>query len=546
MRDTIARRPYTAHTRRMAMAVLVVVASVGAALAQPPGARTQADPGDRGKADDAVRRAILSGSPQPTDILHIRQRLTGELTGRLTPHIVVNGGHDNPTRGTVADGVKFMVFESYEGPPSVQQGDLFIGYFLGPGRDRTLEVLPGFVELIAWDRTKRAFNFWELIEGGWHYRGDSNDVLGDVARVNVGATPPVFGAGPKLRCSGCHTLGTPIMKEIEAPHNDWWTTARKLNLGPFVLRAGTNALDPAHVAASLFRDAADASSLSTQVKATIDRLTAARSDAVPSETTLRHQLRSLFTTMEMNLVSDGAPLKDTARTRVEVPQDFFVDARLVGDRRPISVDKALYRKALARVGSRFADGETPGLMESHHAFVVPARSYIDNRTLDALIRRGLLDDELVADVLALDGTTPVFSTARASMIRLVPNQAKDTADVRSQLVLALKQGASQSPVARELLANITDPGRTAEAHRKTARAYRDVCVQAAGDLDTVVDWLTIASQRRREVTVADTARHPEGQITEPGFRHIFPSDQLKPRAGALRLSPVTCRAVKNS
>lgn len=548
MRATIAHQLRSVFVHRLPTAALIAVVLVcGAAVARPLRGLAQPDPGDKGKADDAVRRAILSGSPPPMNILRIRQRLTAELKGTLTPHIVVNGGHDNPARGDATSGVKFMVFESYEGPPSVAQGDLFMGYFLGPRSDRTLEVSPGFVELIAWDRTKRAFNFWELDNGGWHYRGDSNDILADVARVNTGANPPVFAAAPKLRCSGCHTLGTPIMKELEAPHNDWWTTARKLNLGPFSLSSGTSALDPAHVAGSVFRDAADASSLSKQVKATIDRLVSARSEAVPSGLTLKHQLRSLVTTMEMNLVSDGAPLDDTARTTIEIPQDFFVDARLVGDRRPITVNKALYRQALAKVGSRFAAGETPGLVDSHHAFVVPARSHVDNRIIDALIMTGMLDDELIADVLALDFSTPVFSTVRASVFTFLPNQAKDAADLRSQLIVALKSGGQQTPVARELLTSLTDPGQTAAAHQRAARAYRDACSQAAGELDAVVDWLTIASQRRIEVTraAAETAQHPRGQITEPGFRIVFPTDQLKPRPGALRLSPSTCRAVKS-
>ena len=91
-----------------------------------------ADPGDHGKADDAVRRAILAGSTVPTTILEVRQRLIGELKGTLRPHIVANGGHDNPARGNTARGVKFMVFETYEGPPDVKADELFIGYFLHP------------------------------------------------------------------------------------------------------------------------------------------------------------------------------------------------------------------------------------------------------------------------------------------------------------------------------------------------------------------------------------------------------------------------------
>ena len=144
-----------------------------------------------------------------------------------------------------------MVFESYEGPPSVEPGDLFIGYFLRPRPDQTLEVQPGFVELIAWDRTKRVFNFWELT----------------TAAGTIGATPMTswptspgsmlartrrFRTRPASMLRLSHA-GAPIMKELEAPHNDWWTTAGRLNLGPFVLSSGTNPLDPAHVAGSLFR-----------------------------------------------------------------------------------------------------------------------------------------------------------------------------------------------------------------------------------------------------------------------------------------------------
>ena len=539
--------PSRVRVRHLSSA-LVASAFVFATIASPRlSGSSQTSACNDEKIDDPVCRAIRTGSPEPTNILRIRQRLTEELSGTLRAHLVVNGGHENPARPNVPGRVRFMAFESYEGPPDVKSGDLFIGYFLGPRTDRTLEVLPGFVELIAWDRTKQVYNFWELLDDrDWRFRGDSNDVLADITRVNIGAKPPGFPDQPRLRCSGCHTLGAPIMKEIEAPHNDWWTTARKLNLGPFTLGSGSNPMDATHVAATLFRNAADASNLSKGVKGGIDRLVAARAQAVPSGLTLKHQLRSLVATMEMNLVSDAAPLSDTSRTVVQIPQDFFIDARLTGDSLSVPVDKGIYRSALAKAGSRFAPGETPGLVESHHAFVVPARSHIDNSVIDALVMQGILDNELVADVLAIDFTTPVFSTTRQSLVAFLPERARDVADLRAQLVAALKTSSGQNPGVRDLVKNLTDQSRTADVHRKTARAYLAACVQAAREVDTLVDWLRIASQRRLELTAAETARHPEGNIKEFGFRLIFPSDQLNPRPGALTLNPTTCRAVQSS
>ena len=303
-------------------------------------------------------------------------------------------------------------------------------------------------------------------------------------------------------------------------------------------------LDPTEVAGSLFNEAADASGLQEQVKRAIDRAVAVRMQGAAAPATLKQQLRSLLTTMEMNLVSDSAPLAGSSRTSVEIPQDFFVDARLVGEREPVRVSKSTYMAALERVGSRFAPDETPGLIESHHAFLVPARSYVDNQVIDALIKIGLLDDELVADVLVIDFTTPVYSRARASLIKYVPDQANDAADLRKQLVASLKTAPKEDKAARELLMNLTDPTRTAEAHRKTARAYLEACTDAANKRDVVVDWLKIASQRRLELEKAETAQHPEGNIIEHGFRVVFPVDQLKSRPGELQLDPATARAVR--
>jgi hypothetical protein len=517
------------------------------------------DVGDGSTADDAVRRLLLAAPPVPRDIFEIRQRLAAH-GGKLRAHLVVNGGHNNPAR-TTAHQIKFMAFETYTNSTpgkTLEEDELFLGFFLGED-NKALVVLPGFVEIIAWDRTKQVYNFWELIGPEWHYRGDSNDVLTNVQRINLADASPTFtfvrhsptDRAPVLRCSGCHTLGGPIMKELEAPHNDWWTQARLLNLGPYKLQAGSNATNPAHVAARLFdgtHEATDAANLSAQVKNGMDRLLAARANHGAGGQSVKQQLRSLFTTMEINLVSDRVPLTERERQNgaVEIPPDFFVDSRLVGNREAIPVPLVLYREALTQVEARFAPGETPGLVETHHAFLVPARSYGDNRMIETLLQQGLLDEELVADVLAVDFTTPVFSPARASLLRFVPDTATDAAELRDQLLRALKTAPPDDHAAQELLANLTEPTRTAAAHRQAATAYLAACGQAATSREAIVDWLRVAAQRRHELATAETARHPQGGITEPGFRVIFPVSAHAPEAGEFRLDPTTSRAVRRT
>jgi hypothetical protein len=415
---------------------------------------------------------------------------------------------------------------------------LFLGYFLVPQGNR-LVVGSGFVELIAWDRSAHRFNFWELNGSTWSFRGDSNDVLDNIRAINTGATTPSFTFRRKspdgtkvLRCSGCHTLGAPIMKEIEAPHNDWWTEKHKLPLAPFTLDAQTT---------TLFQGATEASHLSVLVKKSAERLLAARAEGGGTQT-LPQQLRSLFSTMEMNLVSDSVPFveREKSGAPVEIPTGFFVDGRLAAPGRPVSASLAVYKSALAKVDSRFPTTTSP-TRETRHAFVVPARSFIDNRVIDALIKSGILDDELVADVLAVDMTNPVYSRRRASLIRFVPAAAADAAELRQKLIAALRAAPAGDSAAQELLANLSDPARTAAAHRADAAAFLVACVNVAGAVDAVEGWLRVAAQRRKAIENAETALNPDGVITERGFRVIFPIEvSLTPKP--LRLNPKTGRA----
>jgi hypothetical protein len=529
------KRLHIAGVLALACAAFVIGAAVDGSVAlgplQPPNLGAGKD------ADDAVRHAILSGSPVPRDISAIRRRLQKDLGGVLKTHIVANGGHEHPLRRNVM----FMCFETYAGPMPggrVDEGDLFFGYFLGP-RGSRLVVEPGFVELIAWDRTKRRFNFWELIGTTWQFRGDSNDVLDNIRAVNTGAARADFffprkspDGTPVLRCSGCHTLGAPIMKEIEAPHNDWWTEKHKLPPGAFV---------PDEETARLFQNATDAAHLAAEVKQSAQRLIDGRAEGGTGGQTLRQQLRSLFSTMEMNLVSDTVPFADRqARgTAVEVPAGFFADSRLASAMPSVPVDLAIYKDALTRVDSRFPS-KGSSTRETRHAFLVPARSFIDNRVVDSLVKSGLLDDELVADVLAVDMATPVYSNRRAALIRFVPEKAANVSELRERLITALRAAPATDRGAQDLLVNLTDPARTAAAHRAAASVLVAVCVKDARAPETVEGWLRLAAQRRQAIEKAETAKHPQGVITERGFRVIFPI-QAHRSTTPLELNPTSCR-----
>jgi hypothetical protein len=336
------------------------------------------------------------------------------------------------------------------------------------------------------------------------------------------------------------------MKEIFAPHNDWITPANPLFLGKLRRRPGKDERDPAHVADALFAKVADVADFAALVKKGITRLVEARAEKNGDGQSLKQRLRPLFTTMEMNLVHDRAPYarRVAKREAVEVPAEFFVDTRLTGPVPPVAVPVAVYEQALKKLGSSYAAGETPGLVESYHAFSAPARSFMDNEVVRVLTAKGLLDDDLVSAVLAVDFTTPVYSKARAGLLKYVPAEAKDAKALRAGLVANLKK-AKGGAAERELLANLTEPGRGREHHKKRALAYLAAARKAAGTPAAVEGWLRLRLQRRAEVIASQPAKLTTGGMVleEDGsdFKVVFPrfTRAPAPKPGQLRLSPKT-------
>src|SRR4029079_15937950 len=82
--------------------------------------------------------------------------------------------------------------------------------------------------------------------------------------------------------------------------------------------------------------------------------------------------------------------------------------------------------------------------------------------------------------------------------------------------------ASSEPAAKALLANLTDPARSAEAHRRRAGEMLAACRAKREAPPLVASMLRLVAQRRAEVRSYEISSNPDGQILEPGFRVIFP------------------------
>jgi len=465
------------------------------------------------EAQDPLRRLLGAQAHCPQDV-HAFRELLHRAGGQVQTTLVANRGFHNP-RGS------FSLFELYTGPlagQQVQPGEFFFGHFTeARGQVLQHQQTPSqgalMIELIIWDSPAQLFRFYEMVgdgqQGRWFYRGDSLDIQADLHNLHLQANPqqPVF--GHRLRCSACHLGGGPIMKELVPPHNDWWTQQRPLPL----------AQQPDSLLQANLSSLSEASELSRQVQLGMQKLSASpRFQAARQAQSWPQQLRPLFCAEEVNLVSDFQPLEPSADTHL--PLAALVDPRLLGsETQPLQVPGAAYQAALQALDARFPETDR---LDGDHAWLAPVKAQADIQAIDKLVSQGLLEAETVFDVLAVDLLRPVVSPQRCGLLRTVPAQWSPDWQKRWLLNLA----SSSLPGAETLYQNLTQAQRQRSYHQQQAANLIASCRQGLAQGQSVTPLLNWLGQQRQAVYTSEIARHPRGQIFEPGFRILFPALQL--------------------
>ncbi|HSX78096.1 MAG TPA: hypothetical protein VLQ80_05940, partial [Candidatus Saccharimonadia bacterium] len=350
-------------------------------------------------------------------------------------------------------------------------------------------------------------------------RGDSLDIQDDVRFLHrqPHANAPQF--GEKLRCSGCHIAGGPIMKELLSPHNDWSTTKRPL------LPVGE--LKPDALLSPILQNVVDADELAKSVKAGLLELQGSEKfQQAKRARSLQEQLRPLFCPVEINLESDPTPLEQKG-PKIEIPSAFLVTPILAQG--SIAVDRDHYDAALAALKASFPE---TSLADADHGWLTPVKAFSDTLFIESLVKQGIINQEFVIDVLAVDLTNPVTSTARCGLLRLLPA----TADGDWQATFKASLRASTDPAAQELLKNLTDARRNIQFHQERATRFLQAAQKRLQTKDAVIEMYTLLAQRRAEVFASEISKNRKGQIFEPGFRVIFPQVTPAAKPGSLRLT----------
>lgn len=480
---------------------------------------------DLRKKKDAITELVLADSKSvPRTPLEFLKKIKSAGL-KVKYHIVANGGIQNTERGS------FSCFGTVSGKLKdiqLSDQDFSFGIFIEPDKAKVLEVQNDFatkllVEVIVKDFNSGQKDFWELIgepankTANWHFRTDSDGIFSDTAKLNMEMSPKVPAQqlfGNISRCSGCHTSGDMVMKELNGDHNDWMKAGEEKitrAIGKFSLVKGSDENSPKNVAYMMFQQALEPEDLAKTVRESLKYAVHNVAFAKSSHLTDKQRLRSLFAPLEMNIEADSVPFE--ARTKkdqpIEIPTEFFVDERITGVQPPIKVPAKLYAKVLTELGSSFAADETKGLLETQHAFLFPARSAADENTIDELIKQGKLDQKAELAILSVDWTTPMYSQKRLTLIEKLPDNISGPAALTQALQSELA-GSDKSE----------DP-------KKNALELLSLCRSKANSPEHVKAWVKLAAQRRVEIQAAQTSQNKRGTILEGGlgpggFRRIFP------------------------
>ncbi len=375
--------------------------------------------------------------------------------------------------------------------------------------------LPAGVEMIGFDETAGVFNYYETDgQGAINFFGSSKDF------VEQGA-----GSGQIRRCAACHTGGGLVMKELDTPWLHWEGHENT---------PGAQELVAAHKDLGRKNTGAEFEGV---VKQGNTKWNKARIDIFKANPkAVENLLKPLFCSVEVNL-DNGADFKSPVAggpggSQISsIPFDSLLDPNLKGFG-SLPITFADYDSAI-KTNGQTVEG-VPGAVDTIFDYVFLERSHADTNFLQQLKTAGIIDDDLMKDVLMVDFTRPVFSSDRCGLLSFVPDlEGEDitAAKIREGLIanLSAESPAAGSPGA-VLLTNLQTAD-DATAHNAKIDAFTNAC-KALGSKPLVENALQITSLNRQLARGLPVFE----------FAATMPSDNLSVNQDA-RLSPTTCQIV---
>lgn len=408
--------------------------------------------------------------------------------------------------GTLPHRLSFVIAEGgaipFDEAPALQRGFRFV---MAYGRQEgsadlfvstavPFDSADQFLQVLGWDGTAGAFQFYERRNGSWFWAGNSWDALEEDMR----------GKGP----FDSHVNGSMVMKELRLPWLHWSSQSHTIP---------TEALGPGDPLKDdpFFTGAEGGEALEKLVVDGIDRWTGARlSRVVAADGAIAQAprlMRHVLTTTTVNIACSPDTSAGPPSAPVRIPRSFFFNTRCLLDQiglqpqveRP-QVSRERYLASSRRLGLHLADPLQDFRREGDVMFgwAVPEPAFEDIDVLAHLLRRGVLSQRFAGALLMVDFPNPVGSKAREALMRHVPaDVAAGGPGLETLMMEALKAAAANdlsSPEAEFLLHWGTDDTTWREAAAGRIGAFMAAVAGRLADDAGLDDLMRLAESRRRE------------------------------------------------
>ena len=425
-------------------------------------------------------------------------------------------------------------------------GNVMLSFPFGPSEvPRSPEL-----EVLAWDEVNGVYNFYKLDDNGtpdsWKLAATSR---------NADQLSPAERSGT---CLGCHVSGTPVMKELQLPWNNWHSARSQAD---YLTALSSPAQQwPVAETDAHFADLKLAEALEGAVTNSVrnfnnrrfEQLVRRNGEGKLVVAEAARVLRPLFETTEINFASSHQqsrlhPLGTTPLAgpslAIEIPDSFFLVA---GTLARIGISEADNFRAVARIqpsdykaliessSVKMIGGALPqpARGDTHFAWFTPELGFGAVHWIETLLDNKVVSNAFVAAVLGADLRKPIFSTDRARLLRFVPPSFMATADEPHPDALArlvvqaiVAENPQVGSVEAEFLQTLQQADPVA-AVRARVIAYKD---DVARRLDPVADAGRAPGRDPAPAGPAD--RTPPGIPRSPG---ILPSSGIEGAPSAAR------------
>lgn len=389
--------------------------------------------GTADKQNDPFFLSVLSSDRLPGTLQEILEKLQRDHPEMIRESFLLGEGSQIPVNTSTPlefdRGFRFVVTWNREGQPEILLGT--------PAGTRS-----GFLEVMAWDPKKRAFNYYERHQPDsplWFWKGDSSNAIQSESRGKA--------------CFRCHINGNPIMRELNRPWNNWHSEA-----------VGITSTVPDEIRyqqprRELFSNKEQARILEDGVRDGVSRWTTERMARSINDQKIHNVstwTRQLLTTSNTNLgssqtTSDKRMAIDPKS--IDLPRSFFLNfdafEQVISKSLP-SIDTRIkrsdYEAALTNHSFRLI-GDMP---DTFFAFSVPEPSGEDLVAIRLLLEKKIITTKLAASLLMVDFPNPVYSQKRSQLFEYIKiidtgEFMAERSNVDEQIVMAIR-AHSQLPL----------------------------------------------------------------------------------------------------